>query len=112
MSEEDLDDFYKIKDKLINSEALDSPNFSNLDKYPLIMALDFSIKAMCVTIFKSRNVWTDSSGEDYSSVQGGNVLHPDKIGHHIMGSQPRSYGDSPPMHGCSSKRPSWWKLTR
>ena len=50
MSEEDLADFYKIKDKLINSEALASPDFSDLDKYPLIMALDFSIKAMCVTI--------------------------------------------------------------
>ena len=50
MSEEDLADFYKIKDKLINSEALASPDFLDLDKYPLIMALDFSVKAMCVTI--------------------------------------------------------------
>ena len=50
MSEEDLADFYKIKDKLINSEALASPDFSDLDKYPLIMALNFSVKAMCVTI--------------------------------------------------------------
>ena len=50
MSDEDLTDFYKIKDKLINSEALASPDFSDLDKYPLIMGLDFSIQAMCVTI--------------------------------------------------------------
>ena len=50
MSDEDLMDFYKIKDKLINSEALASPDFSDLDKYPLIMGLDFSIQAMCVTI--------------------------------------------------------------
>ena len=35
MSEEDLADFYKIKDKLINSEALASPYFSDLDKYPV-----------------------------------------------------------------------------
>ena len=48
--EEDLEDFYNIKEKLIKSEALASPDFSDLDKYPLIMALDFSIKAMCVTI--------------------------------------------------------------
>ena len=52
MSEEDLADFYKIKDKLINSEALASPDFSDLDKYPLIMALNFSVKAMCITIFQ------------------------------------------------------------
>ena len=50
MSEEDLTDFYNIKEKLINSEALASPDFSDLDKYPLIMGLDFSIQAMCVTI--------------------------------------------------------------
>ena len=50
MSEEDLADFYKIKDMLINSEALASPDFSDLDKRPLIMGLDFSIHAMCVTI--------------------------------------------------------------
>ena len=50
MSEEDLADFYKIKDMLINSEALASPDFSDLDKRPLIMGLDFSIQAMCVTI--------------------------------------------------------------
>ena len=50
MSEEDLADFYNIKAKLINSEALASPDFSDLDKYPLIMGLDFSIQAMCVTI--------------------------------------------------------------
>ena len=50
MSEEDLADFYKIKDRLINSEALACPDFSDLDKYPLIMGLDFSIQAMCVTI--------------------------------------------------------------
>ena len=50
MSDEDLTDFYKIKDNLINSEALASPDFSDLDKYPLIMGLDFSIQAMCVTI--------------------------------------------------------------
>ena len=50
MSEEELEDFYKIKDKLIKSEALASPDFSDLDKQPLIMGLDFSIKAMCVTI--------------------------------------------------------------
>ena len=50
MSEEDLADFYKIKDLLINSEALASPDFSDLDKRPLIMGLDFSIQAMCVTI--------------------------------------------------------------
>ena len=42
MSDEDLADFYKIKDKLINSEALASPDFSDLDKYPLIMGLDLS----------------------------------------------------------------------
>ena len=41
MSEEDLPDFYKIKEKLFNSEALASPDFSDLDKYPLIMGLDF-----------------------------------------------------------------------
>ena len=50
MAEEDLADFYNIKAKLINSEALASPDFSDLDKYPLIMGLDFSIQAMCVTI--------------------------------------------------------------
>ena len=50
MTEEDLADFYDIKAKLINSEALASPDFSDLDKYPLIMGLDFSIKAMCVTV--------------------------------------------------------------
>ena len=50
MSKEDLENFYNIKEKLINSEALASPDFSDLDKYPLIMALDFSVKAMCVTI--------------------------------------------------------------
>ena len=50
MSEEDLADFYKIKDRLINSEALACPDFSDLDKYPLIMGLDFSVQAMCVTI--------------------------------------------------------------
>ncbi len=50
MSEEDLADFYKIKDMLINSEALASPDFKDLDKRPLIMGLDFSIQALCVTI--------------------------------------------------------------
>ena len=50
MSEEDLADFYKIKDRLINSEALACPDFSDLDKHPLIMGLDFSVQAMCVTI--------------------------------------------------------------
>ena len=50
MSEEELEDFYKIKDKLINSEALASPDFSDIDKHPLIMVLNYSIKAMCVTI--------------------------------------------------------------
>ena len=50
MSEEDLADFYNIKAKLINSEALASPDFSDQDKYPLIMGLDFSIQAMCGTI--------------------------------------------------------------
>ena len=50
MTEEDLADFYDIKVKLINSEALASPDFSDLDKYPLIMGLDFSVKAMCVMV--------------------------------------------------------------
>ena len=48
-SEEDLTDFYNIKEKL-NSKALASPDFLDLDKYPLTMGLDFSIQAMCVTI--------------------------------------------------------------
>ena len=50
MSEDNLEDFYNIKEKLIKSEALASPDFSDLDKYPLMMALDFSIKAMCIAI--------------------------------------------------------------
>ena len=43
MSEEDLTDFYKIKEKLLNSEALASPDFSDPG---LNMGLDFSIHAM------------------------------------------------------------------
>ena len=50
MSEEELADFYNIKDMLINSEALASPDFTDLDKRPLIMGLDFSTQALCVTI--------------------------------------------------------------
>ena len=39
MSKEYLEDFYNIKDKLINSEALASPDLSDLDKYPLIIGI-------------------------------------------------------------------------
>ena len=45
-----LEDFERIKKDLINSEALASPNFRELAKYPFIVGLDFSALAIGVTL--------------------------------------------------------------
>ena len=42
--------FEKIKRSLLNSEALDTPKFTTLHKNPFIVGLDFSIKAIGVTL--------------------------------------------------------------
>ena len=40
----------KIKQSLLNSEALATPKFTTLHKNPFIVGLDFSIKAIGVTL--------------------------------------------------------------
>ena len=42
--------FEKIKQSLLNSEALAAPKFTTLHKNPFIVGLDFSIKAIGVTL--------------------------------------------------------------
>ena len=42
--------FKKIKQSLLNSEALAAPKFTTLHKKPLIAGVDFSIKAIGVTL--------------------------------------------------------------
>ena len=42
--------FEKIKQSLLNSEALAAPKFTALHKSPFIVGLDFSIKAIGVTL--------------------------------------------------------------
>ena len=113
MSEEDLADFYKIKDKLINSEALASPDFSDLDKYPLIMGLDFSVQAMCVTISQIQRCLDRVvpkktvvlHGKEVFNVRTKLVLTPWRVGNLRLGI------DNQCMV-VEKGRPFWWKLTQ
>ena len=43
-------DFHRIKNALLDSEALSSPDFTDLKTYPFIVSLDFSGLAIAVTI--------------------------------------------------------------
>ena len=45
-----VEDFHKIKNSLLNSEALASPNFKDLSKHPFILGLDFSNLAIGITL--------------------------------------------------------------
>ena len=42
--------FEKLKQSLLDSEALAAPKFTTLHKNPFIVGLDFSIKAIGVTL--------------------------------------------------------------
>ena len=44
--------FERIKQSLLNSEALAAPKFTTLQQNPFIVGLDFSTKAICVMLIQ------------------------------------------------------------